>query len=328
MWSSHSRSCFHTFGRRGTRTGLWLESHAGEAGDESDQSHCCSRAIIQAARGSLASLGRVDCWHDSHLSCCVLEHQGSDRIYLPALVVFWGESSLKDRQYMEFMVHMLQMAGQHAYNCCYILYGIFYLDLSSGNQFSRSQCLKQRFSHCSMKNFLKWHYTCSLSSASWPDSWATRVTVLSSFSCNERISFCSLSPSPLTRDMALMRGNHSKFFSWEMRGRETLRKVIGIKGRNRVNSAGQRNGSKSLMAQRHAGSMCTAKARLQEDSEERGICKWRPAWWFNINHFIRMKAALCFMLDSLTLHCCLLDNADSNYTLNQQQLAFQLSPTP
>lgn len=34
-----------------------------------------------------------------------------------------------------------------------------------------------------------------------------------------------------------------------------------------ADSAGQRNGGKSLMAGGHAGSICTAKARLQEDSE-------------------------------------------------------------
>lgn len=67
----------------------------------------------------------------------------------------------------------------------------------------------------------KCHSTCSLSSESWPESRATRVTVLSSFSCRDLISFCSLSPSLLTRDMALMRGNHSKFFSWRReRGRK------------------------------------------------------------------------------------------------------------
>lgn len=58
-------------------------------------------------------------------------------------------------------------------------------------------------------------FTCSLSSASWAESCATSVTVVSSFSCSERISFCSLSPSLLTRDMARIRGNQSRFFSCE-----------------------------------------------------------------------------------------------------------------
>lgn len=43
------------------------------------------------------------------------------------------------------------------------------------------------------------------------------MTVPSSFSCRERISFCSLSPSLLTRDMARIRGNQSRFFSWRER---------------------------------------------------------------------------------------------------------------
>lgn len=55
--------------------------------------------------------------------------------------------------------------------------------------------------------------TCSLSSASWPDSCLTRLMVHSNFSCRFRISFCSLSPSLLTSDMARIRGNQSKFFS-------------------------------------------------------------------------------------------------------------------
>jgi hypothetical protein len=57
--------------------------------------------------------------------------------------------------------------------------------------------------------------TCSLSSDSWPDSCLTRLMVDSSFSCRLRISFCSLSPSLLTRDMARIRGNQSRFFSWK-----------------------------------------------------------------------------------------------------------------
>ena len=99
------------------------------------------------------------------------------------------------------------------------------------------------------KNTPMLNSTCSLSSDSWPDSWDTRVTVLSSFSCRERISFCSLSPSLLTRDMALIRGNHSKFFSWEVEERERererkrewgMRRVEGTQGPNSADSAGQR----------------------------------------------------------------------------------------
>lgn len=59
------------------------------------------------------------------------------------------------------------------------------------------------------------HVTCSLSSASWLDSWATSATVVSNLSCSDRISFCSLSPSELTKDMARILGNQSRFFSWK-----------------------------------------------------------------------------------------------------------------
>lgn len=71
---------------------------------------------------------------------------------------------------------------------------------------------------------IKQNSTCSLSSDSCADSCATRVTVSPSFSWRQRISFCSHSPSLLTRDMALMRGNHSKFFSWDSRDKKDVKK--------------------------------------------------------------------------------------------------------
>lgn len=56
--------------------------------------------------------------------------------------------------------------------------------------------------------------TCSLSSVSCPDRLATSLMVDSSFSCRFLISFCSPSPSLLTRDMARIRGNQSRLCSW------------------------------------------------------------------------------------------------------------------
>lgn len=61
------------------------------------------------------------------------------------------------------------------------------------------------------------YVTCSLSSASWLDSSATSATVVSNLSCSNRISFCSLSPSELNKDMARILGNQSRFFSWKKR---------------------------------------------------------------------------------------------------------------
>lgn len=55
--------------------------------------------------------------------------------------------------------------------------------------------------------------TCSLSSVSCPDRFVTSLMVDSSFSCRFLISFCSPSPSLLTRDMARIRGNQSRLCS-------------------------------------------------------------------------------------------------------------------
>lgn len=56
--------------------------------------------------------------------------------------------------------------------------------------------------------------TCSLSSVSWLVRLETSLIVDSSFSCKLRSSFCSPSPSLLTSDMALIRGNQSRLCSW------------------------------------------------------------------------------------------------------------------
>lgn len=67
--------------------------------------------------------------------------------------------------------------------------------------------------------------------------------------------------------------------------------------------------------------MQVAEDRLQEAREQRSIGNWRQAWRFNINHSIRLETALRFTLDSVKFfkqQCCLLDTADSNYTLSEQ----------
>lgn len=58
-------------------------------------------------------------------------------------------------------------------------------------------------------------HTCSFSSFSWEVRWDTSFMVVLSLSCRLRISFCSPSPSLLTRDMARIRGNQSRFLFWE-----------------------------------------------------------------------------------------------------------------
>lgn len=57
--------------------------------------------------------------------------------------------------------------------------------------------------------------TCSFSSVSWPDRLDTSFMVDSSFSCRLLISFCSPSASLLTNDMARIRGNQSRLWSWK-----------------------------------------------------------------------------------------------------------------
>lgn len=80
------RSCFHTSGTRGTRTALWLESHAGEAGDKSDQSHCSSRAshpnsqrptggfnschLLVTCCDVFRSIKSLHCWIQNRM-CCI-----------------------------------------------------------------------------------------------------------------------------------------------------------------------------------------------------------------------------------------------------------------
>lgn len=187
-------SCFHTSGRGGTRTGLWLESHAGEAGDEwsvtlNQQGHSHTHRQISVA---------VIAYRTDTPSCCV--HQSS-RIYSTgafriikkkpsALLLFLGQ--------MSFCILIFLNVS---------LNGWIWFKL----KFVQFQVIKQ-------------NSTCSLSSDSCADSCATRVTVSPSFSWRQRISFCSHSPSLLTRDMALMRGNHSKFFSWDSRDKKDVKK--------------------------------------------------------------------------------------------------------
>ena len=66
-----------------------------EQGQACDWNHMCWRQVmrvishtaaaervIQTARGYLAAISGVDRWCDSHLSCCVREHEGPGRIHL------------------------------------------------------------------------------------------------------------------------------------------------------------------------------------------------------------------------------------------------------
>lgn len=111
---------FHTSARRGTRTSLWLESHAGEAGDESDQSHCSSRAshpnsqrlahwrlavaliadVIVTCRAAFRSI--------EGMTASVALRRGiakGEPWHRPrALRVFLGESRLEVKKHEEFMV--------------------------------------------------------------------------------------------------------------------------------------------------------------------------------------------------------------------------------
>ena len=56
--------------------------------------------------------------------------------------------------------------------------------------------------------------TCSLRSCSCLDSVSTRRLVLSSCCCRLRNSFCSVSPSSAVSDIARIRGNQSRIFSY------------------------------------------------------------------------------------------------------------------
>jgi len=58
-----------------------------------------------------------------------------------------------------------------------------------------------------------WLLACSLSSLSCLESVSTMAFVCASCTCRLRSSFCSLSPSSAANDIALIRGNQSRFFS-------------------------------------------------------------------------------------------------------------------